>query len=89
MGERQRLTIARLILARRLTRVTGHLAFRGDGLEAAVVADGRIVAWDLDPEHWVEYACDIAGRNRTRAEWTKYVGDLAPYDRTCTEFPEG
>jgi hypothetical protein len=64
-------------------------ALRGDGLEAAVATDQGIVIWDLDPDHWVDSACQIAGRNLTRAEWDQYIGDLATYRHTCPAFPEG
>src|SRR5262245_24688399 len=28
-----------------------------------------IKIWDLDPEHWIDAACRVAGRNLTREEW--------------------
>jgi DNA-binding SARP family transcriptional activator/WD40 repeat protein len=61
-------------------------AVRPDGLEAAVTTEQGVVVWDLDPAHWVENACAIAGRNLTRAEWDQYVGDLASYRPTCPQF---
>jgi hypothetical protein len=61
-------------------------ALRPDGLEAAVGTDHGIVVWDLDPEHWVDGACAIAGRNLTRAEWDQYIGNLASYRTTCPEY---
>jgi WD40 repeat protein len=59
-----------------------------DGL--AVLANGRlgVVEWDLDPEHMAEAACELAGRNLTRAEWQTYFGEQ-PYRRTCPQFPAG
>jgi hypothetical protein len=65
----------------------GQVALRGDGMEAAVDTGEGIVIWDLDPDHWVDAACQVAGRNLSRAEWDQYMGDLAPYHRTCPEFP--
>jgi hypothetical protein len=62
------------------------LAFRSDGLELAVDTERGIVVWDLDPTHWVDAACDVAGRNLTQAEWDQYIGDLAPYRATCPQF---
>ena len=47
-----------------------------------------VVEWDLDPEVMVEAACELAGRNLTRAEWATYLGDQ-PYRRTCPRFPAG
>ena len=43
--------------------------------------------WDLDPEHWAEAACNVAGRNLTRQEWAATIGDLAPYRLTCPDLP--
>jgi hypothetical protein len=62
-------------------------ALRGDGQQAAMSTGQGIVVWDLDPDHWVEAACQIAGRNLTHAEWDQYIGDLAPYRQTCPQFP--
>jgi hypothetical protein len=64
----------------------GRAAFRSDGMELAVDTEHGIVVWDLDPSHWVEPACDIAGRNLTRSEWDQYIGDVAPYRATCPQF---
>lgn len=61
---------------------------RPDG--RALLANGRlgVVEWDLDPETMARAACELAGRNLTRAEWTTYLGDRA-YRSTCEEFPAG
>jgi hypothetical protein len=56
-------------------------------MELAVDTEQGIVVWDLDPDHWVEAACDLAGRNLTQAEWDQHIGDLAPYRTTCPQFP--
>ena len=60
---------------------------RPDGRQAAAVTSQGIVVWDLDPDHWVVAACRTAGRNLTQDEWNQYIGDLAPYDRTCPDYP--
>ena len=39
--------------------------------------------WDLDPEHWAEAACNVAGRNLTHQEWAATIGELAPYRLTA------
>jgi class 3 adenylate cyclase/WD40 repeat protein len=44
---------------------------------------GTLIAWDLAPAHWVDRACTLAGRDLTRAEWTRYLPD-EPYRRTCS-----
>lgn len=66
----------------------GHaVAFRSDGFEAAAIVDGGIAIWDLDPDHWITAACTVASRNLTQQEWATYIGTLAPYHRTCPQFP--
>jgi len=62
-------------------------AIRPDGLQAAVATPSGIVVWDLDPQHWMSAACEVAGRNLTRDEWDLYIGDLAEYHQTCPQFP--
>ena len=62
---------------------------RSDGMQAAADTGQGIVVWDLDPAHWVDAACRLAGRNLTHAEWDQYIGDLAPYRRTCPTHPDG
>ena len=71
---------------------------RNDGSATALRADGAVLAietphddgielWDLDPSHWVDAACSIAGRNLTREEWATYIRDLGPYEATCPQYP--
>jgi DNA-binding SARP family transcriptional activator/WD40 repeat protein len=60
-------------------------AIRSDGAELAVDGKHGIVVWDLDPAHWVEAACALAGRDLQQAEWDQYIGDIAPYRRTCSD----
>ena len=66
-----------------------NAVLRADGMLAAASSNDGIVLWDLDPAHWEPAACDLAGRNLTRAEWDQYVGDLLPYRATCTQYPVG
>ena len=47
----------------------------------------RIRVWDLRPDHWVDAACRLAGRNLTRVEWESHIGDLAEYRPLCPQFP--
>lgn len=65
------------------------LAFSPDGrLLYSSSTDGTLRAWDVDPESWRVRACDIAGRNLTRAEWAQYLPD-EPYRVTCSRWPAG
>ena len=65
------------------------LALRPDGRQAAFAIPGGIAIWDLDPDHWVTAACELASRNLTHEEWEAYIGDSAEYHATCPEFPAG
>jgi WD40 repeat protein len=44
--------------------------------------DGAVYTWDTRVEHWIEFACRVAGRNLTDAEWRDTFGDR-PYRETC------
>ncbi len=63
-------------------------AMRADGKEVAIGGgfDDGILVWDLDPQHWVAAACELADRNLTQAEWDTYIGDLATYHDTCPDI---
>jgi WD40 repeat protein len=39
--------------------------------------------YPLDPQAWLDRACQVAGRDLTREEWSSYLPDR-PYERTCT-----
>jgi hypothetical protein len=65
--------------------VEGGAALRPDGLEMAAASDHGIVVWDLDPSHWVNAACEVAGRNLTHEEWDHYLGALGSYRATCPQ----
>jgi DNA-binding SARP family transcriptional activator/WD40 repeat protein len=49
----------------------------------ALAADGSIYRWDTNPDSWVEFACRVAGRNLTDAEWRDTFGHR-PYRQTCS-----
>ncbi len=55
---------------------------------ASSSADKSILLWEVDPEDWLTKACKISGRNFSRAEWQKYLGDI-PYQKTCPQYSEG
>ena len=52
--------------------------------ETVLVASYKqsIYHWDTRPERAREFACDIAGRNLTPAEWRENFPDR-PYEDTC------
>jgi WD40 repeat protein len=45
------------------------------------------IAWDLDVSYWRREACDLAGRNLSRAEWNAFIGPSRPYEQTCPQYP--
>lgn len=47
----------------------------------------EIVAYEFDPTRRAELACEAAGRNLTRDEWERYLGDLSAYRATCDQYP--
>jgi WD40 repeat protein/DNA-binding SARP family transcriptional activator len=80
----------------RVARVTpgepNHEVFAwfDDGGKTIVAADDRGGIWSIpsEPAEWQRRACEIAGRNLTRDEWTELLPDR-PYHRTCSAFPMG
>jgi WD40 repeat protein len=59
-------------------------AFDGETtMVTALAADGSIYRWDTNPDSWVEFACRVAGRNLTDAEWRDTFGHR-PYRQTCS-----
>jgi WD40 repeat protein len=44
--------------------------------------DGGVVAWDNRIEHWIDHACNVAGRSLTADEWRDAFDDR-PYRETC------
>ncbi len=61
-----------------------YFSLRPDGKELAVPygAPG-IVLWDLDPQHWLDAACALAGRNLTQDEWDQYLSAFGEYHESC------
>ena len=62
----------------------GYFAMRPDGKELAVpYGDLGLVLWDLDPHHWLDAACALAGRNLTPDEWDQYLSAFGDYHESC------
>jgi len=61
---------------------------RPDGAAVAVNGPFGVLEWTLEPKALAAAACELAGRNLTRAEWATYLPDQA-YGRTCPDYPAG
>jgi len=60
------------------------VAMRPDGKELAVPYGSLgLVLWDLDPQHWLDAACGLAGRNLSQDEWDKYLSAFGEYHESC------
>jgi class 3 adenylate cyclase/WD40 repeat protein len=64
-----------------------NIALSPDGKRLAVNSSEGVQIWDLEPSHWTDTACRVAGRNLTREEWDTNIGDLAPYRASCPDLP--
>jgi WD40 repeat protein len=62
--------------------VSSVLNTNADGTKLVIGTEGVAVLVDLNPRHWVDIACRLAGRNLTRAEWDQYFPGRE-YHRTC------
>jgi hypothetical protein len=63
------------------------LSEQGDRMAIGGGDEAGVQIWNLDPAGWVVAACQLAGRNLTRDEWSSHIGDLAPYRATCPDLP--
>jgi hypothetical protein len=56
---------------------------------ALIVSDfyGGMVELPWRLAEWERQLCNVAGRNLTQAEWTKYLPTGEPYRATCPAFP--
>ncbi|MBI4936418.1 MAG: protein kinase [Actinobacteria bacterium] len=63
---------------------TGRYSAAVVGSQVLIGAPGEpIVAYELDAKRRATIACNAAGRNLTREEWDRYLGDIGPYRETC------
>ncbi|HJR80786.1 MAG TPA: hypothetical protein VJ821_11985, partial [Anaerolineales bacterium] len=67
--------------------LNGSLFFSADGKTLISASMNEVILWNVDPQSWIEKACNIAGRNLTQAEWQQFVGPNIPYHATCLDLP--
>jgi WD40 repeat protein len=67
--------------------LNGALFFTADGKTLISASQNEVILWDVNPESWIEKACNIAGRNFTKAEWEQFVGADIDYHATCPDLP--
>lgn len=48
---------------------------------------GRLLTLDVRREALADWACQLAGRSLTTAEWTRYLGNERPYAPRCKPSP--
>jgi WD40 repeat protein len=54
--------------------------------ELSLVADARAgLRYPMNPSLWLRAACDVAGRDLTRAEWERYLPGR-PWEPTCSDL---
>jgi WD40 repeat protein len=72
--------LARVVTSQLVTEAT----FTGDGDKVLIAPlwAGAVLEWDTRPDHAVEFACLVAGRDFTEAEWAEVFGDR-PYQPIC------
>lgn len=46
--------------------------------------DGRVYEWETDRDRALDFACQMAGRDLTRAEWAQYL-PTQPYESVCPQ----
>ncbi len=58
---------------------------RPDGKRVLLNTSDGLVELDLTPDHLVQAACQLAGRDLSENEWSTFLGD-EPYRSLCPEF---
>jgi WD40 repeat protein/DNA-binding SARP family transcriptional activator len=61
----------------------GTVGFDPSGNQLVILyQDGTGVVWDVDPDHWKQRACSVAGRSLTREEWEELLPEQS-YQPAC------
>jgi WD40 repeat protein len=62
--------------------VSARADFGGDHDVTIASYDGHTFTWDTDDDRAVDYACQMAGRNLTRDEWSEFLPEQ-PFREVC------
>lgn len=63
------------------------LFFTKDGKLVAGMSDRSLRIWETSPSLLVSLLCRILNRDMTPAEWSNYIGNDIPYEKTCSYNP--
>jgi WD40 repeat protein len=59
--------------------------FIGDTHDVVIASyDGTVYRWDTDLDRAIDFACQMAGRDLTEAEWAQYL-PAQPYESVCPQ----
>jgi WD40 repeat protein/DNA-binding SARP family transcriptional activator len=67
--------------------IGGYVSFSADGKTIAMPSPEATILWATDPIRWRNDACDVAGRNLTRAEIAQYLPGSNPKSVPCRQYP--
>jgi WD40 repeat protein len=66
-------------------KVTSTAGFVADSSTVLIASDfGGLYEWNTDPGNSLEFACRLAGRDLTEAEWRQHFGER-PWQPTCPD----
>jgi WD40 repeat protein len=55
----------------------------------AATQNKEIYIWESETNHLRDKACSILSRNLTQDEWSRFMGNNIPYQKTCENLPPG
>ena len=58
---------------------------RDQPVRPSVVVHGPVQEWDTRVDNALEFACRVAGRDLTEAEWTEQFGVVGPIDTSALQ----
>ena len=78
--------LSRVVTSQLVTEAT--FTNDGDTVLIAPLWSGAVFEWDTRPDHAVAFACRVAGRDFSEAEWADQFGDR-PYQHVCPPPTQG